>query len=151
MEFIIAHCITTLLGEVPPSLGATKKENAVIYTVDAIPIPWQRAGLSSGGKFYDRQVHNKLAFGLIVSKQHNDKPVITQPIHLDIQFHFQKPRTHKEIIPHIVKPDIDNLVKFVLDALKDILWVDDKIIYKLTCEKKYSPTSQTIITIKELE
>jgi Holliday junction resolvase RusA-like endonuclease len=48
---------------------------------------------------------------------------------------------------HILKPtapkyninnkDLDNMVKFVLDALNDKLYKDDSLIYEITCRKLY--------------
>lgn len=122
----------------------------MIYTIKADPIPWMRAGLNKANRFYDRQVQNKIAFGLIVSKQHKNKPLFSTPIHIDLQFHIKLPKSYTDIMPHIVKPDLDNLVKFVLDAIKDILITDDKIICKLTAHKLYSHEPKTIITIKEM-
>ena len=47
----------------------------------------------------------------------------------------------------ITKPDIDNLVKFYLDAANDILWKDDAKIYHLSADKIYSENPKTIITV----
>jgi len=47
----------------------------------------------------------------------------------------------------IVKPDLDNLVKFYLDAGNKILWSDNKKIVELKAKKIYSEVSQTIITV----
>jgi Holliday junction resolvase RusA-like endonuclease len=46
-----------------------------------------------------------------------------------------------------VKPDIDNLVKFYLDAGNNILWSDDKKIVELKATKIYSESPQTIIKV----
>jgi Holliday junction resolvase RusA-like endonuclease len=51
-------------------------------------------------------------------------------------------------IPHVVKPDIDNLIKFVLDCGNGILWMDDKKINKLAARKVYVEEPKTIISIK---
>lgn len=45
--------------------------------------------------------------------------------------------------PHTVKPDLDNLSKAVLDALKDAGWfVDDSRIAKLDLDKTYAVAPQ---------
>ncbi len=51
-------------------------------------------------------------------------------------------------IPHIVKPDLDNLIKFVLDCGNGLLWTDDKKVNYISAEKKYSEEPKTIIQIK---
>lgn len=47
----------------------------------------------------------------------------------------------------IVKPDLDNMVKFYLDAGNKILWDDDKKIVDLRATKVYSENPSTIIMV----
>ncbi len=46
-----------------------------------------------------------------------------------------------------VKPDIDNIVKIVADALNGIAYADDSQIVKCTCEKRYSVSPSVEIRI----
>ena len=48
------------------------------------------------------------------------------------------------------KPDIDNLVKLVLDALNGVFFADDKQVVELEAVKKYGEVSKTTIAITEL-
>lgn len=48
------------------------------------------------------------------------------------------------------KPDIDNLVKFILDCGNGILWPDDRFIIKLCAIKKYSKKPCTIIDVNHI-
>jgi Holliday junction resolvase RusA-like endonuclease len=41
-----------------------------------------------------------------------------------------------EGMPHIAKPDIDNLVKGLFDSLNGIAWADDNQVYKITNTQK---------------
>ena len=43
----------------------------------------------------------------------------------------------KGLVPHIKKPDVDNLAKHVKDCAKGILWLDDKQVTCLTVSKAY--------------
>jgi Holliday junction resolvase RusA-like endonuclease len=52
-------------------------------------------------------------------------------------------------IPHIKKPDVDNLAKSVLDAMNGVVYVDDCKIVRLTIEKKYSKLPFVSISIRE--
>ena len=54
-----------------------------------------------------------------------------------------------EIKP-IVKPDVDNVAKSILDALNGIIYLDDKQIIELDIEKIYAETSWTEVKIKEI-
>ena len=38
------------------------------------------------------------------------------------------------------KPDIDNVVKGIFDAMNDVVWKDDKQVVKLTVSKRYGIT-----------
>jgi Holliday junction resolvase RusA-like endonuclease len=53
-----------------------------------------------------------------------------------------------ETIPHTSKPDLDNLVKFVLDCGNELLWKDDKFITKIHARKLYVNEPKTIISIE---
>ena len=53
------------------------------------------------------------------------------------------------IIKHIKKPDVDNLVKAVLDALNGVAWVDDSQIVRLIAEKRYSTEPYVFINVTE--
>tara|TARA_R100001530_G_scaffold41371_2_gene31661 strand:- start:1352 stop:1795 length:444 start_codon:yes stop_codon:yes gene_type:complete len=88
-----------------------------------------------------------------------DKP-LTGHITLMITFKFPWPkkwyRTGKYAgllkdnhpIVHTKKPDIDNLVKFVMDVGNGELWKDDCQIYRVQAKKIYSLTPETLIIIE---
>lgn len=40
-------------------------------------------------------------------------------------------------VHHTVKPDIDNILKFYLDVLSGVFYVDDKQVHTIKAEKKY--------------
>lgn len=67
-----------------------------------------------------------------------------------IEFYFSRPKRLKQGFrkPHDVKPDIDNLIKGVMDCLP----FDDKIIYSVLASKWYCATGEDPhiqLTIKE--
>lgn len=51
-------------------------------------------------------------------------------------------------VPHIKKPDLDNLIKFVKDCANGILWDDDSQVTSLTASKAYHPQPATEIRIE---
>jgi len=59
------------------------------------------------------------------------------PIGIDVVFHLPKPKSSKNHYP-IVKPDIDNFLKSILDALNGSVLQDDCSVVRLAAEKKYS-------------
>jgi len=78
----------------------------------------------------------------------NIKPIVG-PIRLDLIFVMKRPKKHygtgrnadklKSSAPkyHTIKPDRDNLDKFVMDSLNGYLWRDDCQIVEGRIEKKY--------------
>ena len=50
-----------------------------------------------------------------------------------------------------IKPDTDNVVKAVLDALNGVAYADDKNVVKIYAVKKYSTESSVVVRLYELE
>ena len=48
------------------------------------------------------------------------------------------------------KPDIDNILKCVLDALNDVAYADDKQIVELNARKCYGHVSRLVVSINEI-
>ena len=75
---------------------------------------------------------------------------MTKPIKCILNFYCKRPKTHyktgkfanilKDTSPkyNINNKDLDNMVKFVLDALNDKLYTDDSLIFEINCSKLYS-------------
>lgn len=60
------------------------------------------------------------------------------PVMLSIIFAMPRPKSRAGQINHIVKPDIDNLAKAVMDALSDSgIWHDDAQVCRLYARKDY--------------
>lgn len=69
------------------------------------------------------------------------KQPITEPVVLGLVFRMPRPKRLKSapsLIPHLAKPDADNIAKAVMDCLTEIgMWVDDSLIYHLSVTKQY--------------
>ena len=64
---------------------------------------------------------------------------------------LQMKKIKNEIRPHNIKPDIDNVVKIVCDALNDMAYHDDTQIVDQQARKFYSTRPRVEILIKEAE
>jgi Holliday junction resolvase RusA-like endonuclease len=69
------------------------------------------------------------------------------PIALEIVFQMGKPNGSRY---HTKRPDLDNLVKSVKDALTGIIWKDDAQIIRLTAEKRYGQ-EMVVISVMSVE
>lgn len=49
------------------------------------------------------------------------------------------------------KPDIDNLIKTVLDAANNHLWNDDNQIVEIASFKRYGEEPKILMTVEEIE
>ena len=70
---------------------------------------------------------------------------------IDINAYFSIPKSfskkqRKNIVSKSIrptkKPDADNIIKVVLDALNGVAWVDDKQVVRACCDKCYTPPSK---------
>jgi Holliday junction resolvase RusA-like endonuclease len=80
-----------------------------------------------------------------------------------LNFYCKRPKTHyksgknanvlKDTSPkyNTNNKDLDNMVKFVLDALNDKLYLDDRQIFEITCSKLYSEHDDGYIYLKFVE
>lgn len=86
-------------------------------------------------------------------------PIISS-ISIVMEFYMPRPKAHfgtgknagklKNNAPfrHCKAPDLDNLTKFVLDALNKIYWKDDRQIYSIRAKKMYNDNPRTEVAIK---
>ena len=69
-----------------------------------------------------------------------------------LSFYFERPKSAsvKKRPKHTVKPDIDNLIKMVMDSLNKIVWVDDTQVYSISAQKHYG-SKEGIMMIVDFE
>jgi len=110
---------------------------------------------------YDPSSSDKNTFAWKAIAQHKPKKPFDEAIRVRFIFYMPRPKSHfgtgknksklKASAPalHTSKPDLDNLVKFVKDALNKIYWKDDSVISSLIARKQYTDDiPKTVITIK---
>ena len=67
---------------------------------------------------------------------------------MDLVFIFNKPKTVKRNEPY-VRPDLDKLIRAVLDGLTGVAYEDDQQVVRLTAQKAYGETEGVHIRISE--
>lgn len=80
---------------------------------------------------------------------------IVGPVRVNVEFSFDRPKAHstskglRSTAPVFKssKPDIDKLLRAVLDALTAICFVDDSQVVATFCTKKYSTAAVTRIEV----
>lgn len=78
----------------------------------------------------------------------DDKPKLNKPIAVRLVLRFVYPGKIRALFPvaKTTRPDVDNLVKLVLDALNGVVWEDDAQVAEIQCTKLISSTDGAIGT-----
>jgi Holliday junction resolvase RusA-like endonuclease len=78
-----------------------------------------------------------------------------------MQFFFTRPKSHftskgapnpRAPVSHTKRPDIDNLVKAVMDAVTDteLFWFDDSQVVELLVSKSWSMESRCLLELQTI-
>ena len=74
-----------------------------------------------------------------------------EPAELTVRFYFLRPPSiPKKRTEHVVKPDLDKLVRAVKDSLKGIVYCDDSQVVAVDAKKHYGTPERTEITVKAI-
>ena len=93
----------------------------------------------------------------LAASQNFKEPIITGPIELELSFGCRVPKSWSKkkqdevtngFIKHTSKPDLDNLIKCVKDALNGVVWLDDSQVHNIIASKFYIHKPQTYIKIE---
>lgn len=121
------------------------------------PVAWKRAR-RKGNCYFDSQLPDKRAYVFLSSPWRRKIGLIQCPVRVDLEFHFKAPpswsrakRDSSVGRAHPSKPDIDNLVKFFLDAFNGILWADDALVAEVCAKKVYSDVNGIGVSIYGIE
>jgi len=122
------------------------------YLIPLKPLAWRRAGLS-GTKFFDTQIKEKIAYGLYLNRCHGSDPIFDGPVEISVTFFMPTAQKKGKSGYHYQTPDLDNLVKLLLDAIvsTNTIVSDDRIISVIKAQKVYDKVTRTEFTIRELE
>ena len=129
--------------------------NRIEFTINGECVPKARPRFSKFGHVYTTP--KTRAYENIVKSTAIDNrvPCIATALRVELVIYKSIPKSFSkkkrelanegEIYP-VVKPDIDNYVKSVLDGLNGILFVDDKQIVDFRAVKKYSDNPRVEVT-----
>lgn len=136
-----------------------------VFEVPGTPMAWKRARATvrfgHASRFEDKRQSSYKADIRSFLRKACGKPVASPcPFVLTISFEFPllkgdyngkgEPNKHGKAKlcgeeKRCKKPDLDNLVKMVMDALNGVVWLDDSQVYRINIAKRYSDEPKTVI------
>jgi len=129
-------------------------DDDIIYTLPGDPIPLARVRFGKH-RTWDSQKKLKVTSEITLLAQHGNRPKYTGPLRIIMLFEFTIPpsraRKIKPGMPHAVKPDLDNLVKYICDVSQLVLFDNDSRVSEIVCKKVYSEQPRTEFVIQKLE
>ena len=130
----------------------------VTFTVPGKPFAKQRARATRQGRMYTPK--ETVSFERVVGQlatRHFPEP-ITGPERLTVIATFVPPASwssKKRAVflgkPHVQRPDLDNCVKAISDALNRIAWADDGQVAEVMARKAWGEVEQTIVQVRALD
>jgi Holliday junction resolvase RusA-like endonuclease len=130
---------------------------AITFSVPGDPVPQPRPRVSTAGGFaraYVPKDHPIHAYRQAVTVAARAAGVLqaTGPVSVIIDAVFARPKSHlnksgvKPTAPALPRPDVDNISKGVLDALKSVMG-DDSNVGRLLVEKTWGTEGRTTVRI----
>ena len=138
----------------------TSKRALIDFVIEGKPKPLQRHRATRRGIMYDPSKKDKADF-LTRCLEFAPKTPLEGALWIELVFSMPRPKSHyrtgknagklKDDSPtmHTKKPDLDNLVKFVCDAIDRKFYLDDSQITRIQAVKIYAEHPSTEITIME--
>jgi Holliday junction resolvase RusA-like endonuclease len=131
------------------------------FTIPGVPVAKGRPKFARRGKFVTAYTPAKTrhAEETLAARAMEFRPPepLFVPLALDVIFFFPIPeswpkwkrdRALSSVVYHDTKPDLDNCLKLLKDALNAVFWLDDKQIWYAVASKRYGavPRIEVIIT-----
>lgn len=131
------------------------------FTVPGPPVAKGRARLGKFGTYTpEKTVNYENLVKLSYIEEHQGKELLEGDLSITINFLFPIPKStskkNRELmlkgeIKHNKRPDIDNCIKSIADALNNIAYKDDSQIVQVIACKLYSDEPRTEVIIEEIK
>lgn len=79
-------------------------------------------------------------YGLVyaMALQNRPRPALDAPLSVEIDFIMPRPKSRKKDVWHTTRPDVENLLKPILDAFTQAnFWRDDSLVARVLGTKRY--------------
>lgn len=114
------------IGKARPRFGRTKNGKAIAYTPKET-------------KYYEQSI------SWIAQVAMMGKVMLDGPVKVTISAYFPH---KKKTGYHISRPDLDNVVKAILDGLNGVVFHDDAAVCQLVAVKRYAPEGEERVEVQ---
>ena len=129
-------------------------------TIPGIPVAKGRPRVTKRGAFTPQKTVNYESLVQYIYMDQAEGQKLEGPLKMDIGFYFPIPKSYskkrKQAIMdieemHTKKPDIDNCIKSITDALNNFAYDDDSQIVEITAKKNYTVNEpNAVVTIFQI-
>jgi len=126
----------------------------IYFHFELDPTPKGRPRFTNRGKFTSVYTPKKTKdyeenIKFLAMEQYDGKP-LTGALKCEIVFYLRRPKSVKRKYP-VVKADLDNYLKSLLDSLNNIAYKDDAQIITITASKYYATSGRIEVKISEVK
>jgi len=118
--------------------------------VPGAPIPQGSLKFINGNAIHVRAADLATWRAMIYAKARETVPMRDGAVYVGLTFVMRKPKTVKRDLP-FVRPDLDKLIRAVLDGLTGAAYNDDEQVCVLAAEKVYGDQTGVFITIGSVD
>lgn len=86
---------------------------------------------------------------LLTMHRWSQRQPISGPVFVNVNFYLPRPKRCPRLLPH-VRPDLDNYLKQLFDAMNGIVWLDDGQVCGTLVWKVYDERPRIEVKLKEL-
>ena len=135
----------------------------ITINIPGRPVPQPRHQISTIGGFArayipkDNPIHSfKESVRLVAKLAMVNNTIAEGPIRISCEFVIDRPKSHTKARrskfreSHSQKPDLDNLVKALTDAMTGIVWVDDSQVSSILASKRWTNEGEEPGTLVEI-
>jgi len=117
--------------------------------LDIDPVAWPRPRFNKGRGFNTPKYEQfkKDVWHLARSQYHGK--ILSGSLKMEVIFYLRRPKSIKRKYPN-VRPDLDNYLKAVGDALEGICFNDDAQIVTMSCSKMYATSGRIVVRLTPL-
>jgi len=133
----------------------------ITFKIPITPVAKGRPRMTKTGRVYTPAKTVAYEKQVAIAAKGRCHKVIEGPVQLSLVFYLPRPKYMDKpkyptagAVRHTVKPDLDNLIKAIKDALNGIAWKDDCQVYSVVAKKFYAARGEdpcVVVGIAEQE